>query len=89
MTKGIQAAKAFRQSVRRRDVNRHRLRSLRTLIRSAREGVAEGADDREERVRVASVALDRAASRGVMHANTASRRKGRLRLLLNRTASES
>ena len=84
MTKGISAAKRHRQSVRRRDVNRHRVRTLRTLMRSAREAATEGTADREERVRVASAALDRAASHGVVHANNASRRKGRLRKLLNR-----
>ena len=84
MTKGISAAKRHRQSVRRRDLNRHRVRTLRTVVRSAREAVADGTEDREERVRVASAALDRAASRGVIHTNNASRRKGRLRKLLNR-----
>ena len=84
MTKGISAAKRHRQSVRRRDLNRHRVRTLRTVIRSAREAVADGTEDREEWVRVASAALDRAASRGVIHTNNASRRKGRLRKLLNR-----
>ncbi len=89
MTKGISASKAHRQSLRRHENNRHRMRTLRTLIRSARESVEEGADDREERVRVASAALDRAASRGVIHSNNASRRKGRLLLLLNRTDAAS
>lgn len=89
MTKGISAAKAHRQSLRRHESNRHRMRTLRTLIRSARESVEDGADDREERVRVASAALDRAASRGVIHSNNASRRKGRLLLLLNRTDAAS
>ena len=84
MTKGISAAKRHRQSLRRREVNRRRVRTLRTLIRNARESVADGTEDREERVRAASAALDRAASRGVIHANNASRRKGRLRGLLNR-----
>ena len=89
MTKGISAAKAFRQSVRRREVNRHRMRALRTLIRGAREAVTDKAEDRGERVRAASVALDRAASRGVIHANNASRRKGRLQQFLNRAEAES
>ncbi|MDA1095736.1 MAG: 30S ribosomal protein S20 [Chloroflexi bacterium] len=88
MTKGISAAKAFRQSLRRREENRHRIRTLRTLIRGAREGVAAGAEDKEARIKAASVALDRAASRGVLHRNNASRRKSRLALMLNRASAE-
>jgi small subunit ribosomal protein S20 len=42
------------------------------------EAVEQGADDAAEQVRVAMSSIDKAASKGIIHKNEASRRKSRL-----------
>ena len=59
MAKGISAAKAHRRSLKKREINRHRNRTIRTLIRHAREAIEDGAQDAPDTVRRAMVALDR------------------------------
>ena len=83
MAKGISAAKAHRRSLRKRDVNRHRNRTIRTLIRRAREAIEDGEQDAQDTVNRAMVALDRAKGK-TLHGRNADRRKGRLARLLNR-----
>ncbi len=83
MAKGISAAKAHRRSLRKRDVNRHRNRTIRTLIRRAREAIEDGAQDAPDTVRRAMVALDRSKGK-TLHSRNADRRKSRLARLLNR-----
>ncbi|MCY4576415.1 MAG: 30S ribosomal protein S20 [Chloroflexi bacterium] len=84
MAKGISAAKAHRRSVKKREINRHRNRTIRTLIRSAREAIEDGEQDAQDTVRRAMVALDRAKGK-TLHGRNADRRKSRLVRLLNRT----
>ena len=83
MTKGISAAKAHRRSIRKRDVNRHRNRTIRTLIRRAREDIEDGVDEAQDSVRRAMTALDRAKGK-TLHGKNADRRKSRLARLLNK-----
>ncbi len=84
MAKGISAAKAHRRSVKKREINRHRNRTIRTLIRSAREAIEDGEQDAQDTVKRAMVALDRAKGK-TLHGRNADRRKSRLVRLLNRT----
>ncbi|MGN2640835.1 30S ribosomal protein S20 [Nocardia takedensis] len=59
--------------------------ALRTAIRSFREAAASG--DKEaatERLQFASRKLDKAASKGVIHANQAANKKSALALALNK-----
>ena len=84
MAKGISAAKAHRRSIKKREINRHRNRTIRTLIRSAREDIEDGEQDAQDTVRRAMVALDRAKGK-TLHGRNADRRKSRLVRLLNRT----
>ena len=88
MTKGISAAKAHRSSLRKRVVNRHRNRTIRTLIRNAREDIEDGEQDAQDTVRRAMIALDRAKGK-TLHRKNADRRKSRLARLLNRTQAEA
>lgn len=62
------ARKRHRQSRKRREANRSAKARLNTLTRAVQEAVAAG-DKRaaEERVRQASVALAKAASKGLLH----------------------
>ncbi len=76
-TKG--ARKAMRQSIKRRanniitkDVIRESVKQVRRLVKNAKKSEANVA------LAKAMSALDKAAKKGVIHKNTASRRKSRL-----------
>lgn len=73
------AIKEIRRSARRRRINQvHRSRA-RTYIKRARVLIAEGQlDEAELMAQKAVSALDKAAQKGVIHKNNASRRKARL-----------
>lgn len=78
------ALKRHRQSLKLREVNKSRQTAAKSAVRNARELLAEGKrDEAEAAVRTASSILDRAAQKGVLHKNNASRRKGRLARMLN------
>jgi small subunit ribosomal protein S20 len=63
--------------------------SLKTSAKKVRASAAAGdVDTATERAREASRALDKAASRGVLHKRTAARRKSRLAKTLARASSE-
>lgn len=78
------ALKRHRQSLKLREVNKSRQTAAKSAVRHARELLAEGKrDEAETAVRHASSVLDRAAQKGVIHRNNASRRKARLARMLN------
>jgi small subunit ribosomal protein S20 len=81
------AEKRNRQRIKREAQNRVVRGSARTAVKKARLAIANGDADAQELVRAAERALDKAASKGVIHANNASRRKSRLYLALNKTAA--
>ncbi|MBF4996293.1 30S ribosomal protein S20 [Nocardia sp. BSTN01] len=59
--------------------------ALRTSIRKFREAAAAGEKDKAlELMRSASRSLDKAASKGVIHANQAANKKSALSLALNK-----
>jgi small subunit ribosomal protein S20 len=63
--------------------------ALKTSTKKVRTAVAEGdAEAALERSREAARALDKAASRGVIHKRTAARRKSRLAKAANSAAAE-
>lgn len=74
------ALKAMRQAERRRVRNRMIRTRTRTFVKKARVAIASApeAPTTEEALRQAISALDRAASKGVIHRNNAARRKSRL-----------
>jgi len=78
------AAKAHRQSLKRRLRNRMVRSAIRTYVKKAEVAIASG-DPEAARVAVRAALrnLDRAAKKGVMHANAAARRKSRLVLRYN------
>jgi small subunit ribosomal protein S20 len=78
------AAKAHRQSVKRRLRNRAVKSATKTAIKHANESIAAGdLDASREAVRLAISALDRAAQKGVLHPNNAGRHKSRLLMKYN------
>jgi small subunit ribosomal protein S20 len=70
------AEKRARQSVVRRDRNRRDRTRLRTAIKQVRQATA--GDAARAALKSAESLLDRAASKGVIHKNTAARTKSRL-----------
>ena len=79
MANHASALKRHRQSRKRRLRNRAGKSSLHTLIRSVNEAVETGDKAAaQEKLRAASVALSKAASKGLLHSSNASRRTSRL-----------
>ena len=73
------SAKSNRASLRKRDRNLPLRSRARTSIRNARRLIADGdLDAADTAVHSAVVALDKAAAKGALHPNNASRRKSRL-----------
>ncbi len=78
------ALKRIRQTVKRTERNRYVRGTMRTYIRRVREAAAAG--DKavaETALRAAIIKIDKAASKGVIHKNQASRRVSRLTMLVN------
>lgn len=80
------AEKRMRQEQKRRAHNRMVKSIVKTSVTRARQAITTGADA-EEAVRAAVSELDRAAKKGVIHRNNASRRKSRLMKQLNKTTA--
>lgn len=73
------AIKRNRQNEKRRLHNRHYRGGARTFVRKARLAIESGdVDAAREATMNAVSALDKAAEKGIIHKNNASRRKGRL-----------
>jgi len=84
--------KAARRAEKRRLRNRVIRSTFKTYIKRAEALIAQGRlGEAEEAVRRAISALDRAAAKGVIHANNAARRKSRLMAKFNaaRAAAQS
>lgn len=84
------AKKRIRQNEKRRELNRAVMSRMKTYLKRARMTINEG-DPVESRqaVEKAVSELDRAVSKGVIHANNAARRKQRLMARLNSLNAES
>ena len=73
------AAKSERSSAKKRLRNQPLRSRAKTSVRNARRDIADGdLAAAESSVRMAAVALDKAASKGAVHPNNAARRKSRL-----------
>jgi small subunit ribosomal protein S20 len=79
MANTTSAKKATRKIARRTEVNKARRSRVRTFVRQVEEAIAAGDVTRaREAFRAAEPELARAASKGVLHSNTASRKVSRL-----------
>lgn len=82
------AKKRHRQSL----IRRTRNRALRTRLRATVKNILSAVENKEkpeEALKQAQSTLDRAANRGIIHRNTASRRAGRLARRLHKAATAS
>ena len=74
------AKKRIRTSLKRNEHNRHYRSMMRKAMRRVREG--EDNESRPENLRRACAILDRLVSKGIIHRNTAARRKSKLNKLV-------
>ena len=72
------AIKRIRQNERRRLRNRVARSRVRTAVKTARAAIAENRETARPSVSDAIRSLDRAVSKGIVHKNTAARKKSRL-----------
>lgn len=78
------AEKAHRQSLKRRLRNRAVKSATKTAVKKANAAIIGGdLDAARDATRTAIIALDRAAQKGVLHANNAARHKSRLLIKYN------
>ena len=78
MARNRSGLKRLHQSLKRRARNRSVKSVTRTLLTKALNSISADADAAEDAVRAAVSGLDRAAQKGVIHHNVASRSKARL-----------
>lgn len=79
MANSPQARKRIRQTERRTAVNKSRRSRVRTFIRKVEEAIAAGNQAAAlDALRAAQPEIMRGANKGIMHANTASRKISRL-----------
>ncbi len=83
------SAKSMRTQQRRADRNKTRRTLSRSRVTAARDAISNSPTDEEtdKALTDAFSALDRAASKGVIHRNNASRRKSRLARSLSKARS--
>jgi small subunit ribosomal protein S20 len=79
MANTVSAKKAARKIVRRTEINRDRKSRMRTFLRKVEEAITAGDQAAaQEALRAAEPEIMRAAQKGVLHKNTASRKVSRL-----------
>ena len=79
MANTTSAKKATRKIARRTEINKARRSRVRTYIRKVEEAIASGDKTAAEAaLKAAQPELQRAATKGVLHRNTASRKVSRL-----------
>ena len=90
MANSRSALKRIRQNEKRRDKNRVFRGRARTFVKKARLAIDAGnADEARSATMEAVSALDKAAEKGIIHKNNASRRKSRLMKRLAQLESKS
>ncbi|HEY7064024.1 MAG TPA: 30S ribosomal protein S20 [Chloroflexota bacterium] len=83
------AIKMMRVAERRRVRNKAVRSSVRTFVRKAEQAIGEGGEATAEALRAAVRALDKAATKGIIHRNNAARRKSRLMKKVHRASAAS
>jgi small subunit ribosomal protein S20 len=81
--------KRDRQNKIRAERNKAVRSELKTRTKSAVRAAEEGTEDAAERLRMAVKRLDKAAAKGIIHPNQASRRKARLMKHVNTVEAEN
>lgn len=88
MANTTSAKKAVRKIERRTAVNRNRRSRMRTFVRKVEEAIAAGnANEAQAALQAAAPLIMRAAQKGILHKNTASRKVSRLTSRIKTLAS--
>jgi small subunit ribosomal protein S20 len=82
------AQKRHRQNLKRQERNRAIKSRVRHAVKAAAEAIASGDAEAAEKLRQASRALQKAASKGTLHRNTARRQIARLSSRLHKAKSK-
>jgi small subunit ribosomal protein S20 len=82
------ALKANRQNIKRREQNRHMRSRLRTALKAIRASLdAKDLDEAKAALNTTVSLVDKMASKGIIHKNTAGRYKSRLSARLRTTSA--
>lgn len=85
-----QAEKRNRQRIKRRARNLRHLSTMRTYMKRVRRALANGeVEEAKQALPQAVTAIGRAASKGVVHRNTADRYISRLNLAINAASADA
>ncbi len=87
MANTVSAEKRNRQAQKRRVRNMQVRTGVKSAVKKAREAIARGDASARDAFRAAAKTLEKAASKGVVHKNAASRRISRLAKALAKTGS--
>lgn len=87
MANSRSAEKRIKIAAKRSQRNRHVKSTVRSAVRGFHRAVENG-DNAEQQLRLAICRIDKAVSKGVMHRNTAARKKSRLTKQLNKVAAQ-
>ncbi|HHT76562.1 MAG TPA: 30S ribosomal protein S20 [Clostridiaceae bacterium] len=77
------AIKRVKVNQKKADQNKMKKSELRTVIKKAKASVADSADKAADQVKVAQIALDKAAGKGLIHKKAAARKKSRMVKAMN------
>lgn len=81
------AKKAVKVIERRSQRNKSARSAVKTAVKKARVAIAANGENAAEVLRDASALIDKTASRGIIHRNTAARKKSRLAKKLNKATA--
>jgi small subunit ribosomal protein S20 len=84
MANSEQALKRIRQNEKTRARQKGQATSVRTAMAKVKVAVEDNTDNKVELLQDATKAIDKAASKGLIHKNKASREKSRLTKLVNK-----
>ena len=84
------AEKQLKKSLKRRAINKINTSKTNTALKTAEESIASGDYEKASQdIKAAASVLDKAAGKGVIHSNNASRHKSRLEKRLNKAKASS
>lgn len=78
------AIKRVKINEKKASANKSRRSEMRTAIKKAQLAIADGSSDAENLVKEAIAKTDKAVSKGILHKNTAARKKSKLTKALNK-----
>jgi len=83
------AIKRVKTSEKRRQRNASQKSALRTAIKSFETAVTSNSDSTQQAFITATRKIDKAASKGIIHKNTANHKKSRLAKLMNKQTAQA